>query len=185
MLYSENCEYKFFGGQGGKGSTLRQNKDGRRQRERDRSRDSKCEGDQRGREEPGSLARQNHCDPCLKEVRGWRKHRDGQRGQAVACCVGTAVVTQMPAGPQAGVDGLRGCLSGSGLGSDASGPWLLVGPDALASSRFRPLGRGLDLGNQCCIFRAEPPSPFQDFPGSRGHWAGSTAAAKTNHPRDL
>lgn len=30
-----------------------------------------------------------------------------------------------------------------------------------------------------------PPSPYQDFPGSRGHWAGSTAAAKTNHPRDL
>lgn len=27
-----------------------------------------------------------------------------------------------------------------------------------------------------------PPSPYQDFPGSRGHWAGSTAAAKTNQP---
>lgn len=108
----------------------------------------------------------------------------GREGKQVACCVGTAVVTQMPAGPQADVD-LLSCLSGSVLGSEASGPWLLVGPDTLASSRFRPLGLSLGLDNQCCIFRAEPPSPYQDFPGSRGHWAGSTAAAKTNHPRDL
>lgn len=80
--------------------------------------------------------------------RGFRSVAGGGTGtsrdsEQVACCVGTAVVTQMPVGPQAGVDDLLGCLSGSGLGSDASGPWLLAGPDALASSRFRPLDPGL------------------------------------------
>lgn len=87
----------------------------------------KCEGDQRGRDEPGSL------EPVWPlPVRGFRsvaggRTRTGREGKQVACCVGTAVVTQMPAWPQAGVDGLLGCLSGSGLGSDASGPWLLAG----------------------------------------------------------
>lgn len=82
-----------------------------------------------------------------------------REGKQVACCVETAAVTQMPAGPQAGVDGLLSCLSGSGLGSDASGPWLLAGPDTLASSRFRPLGLSLGLDNQLLHFQGRAPHP--------------------------
>jgi hypothetical protein len=185
--YTLKTESKSLGGGGWKGNTLRQSKDGWSQRERDRSRDgSKQETKEEEKSQDHWPGRTSVTPPerGFRSVAG-RGTGTSREGKPVACCVRTAVVTQMPAGPHAGVDGLLGCLSGSGLGSDTSGPWLLVGPDALASSCFRLLGCGLGLGNQCCVFRAEPPSPYQDFPGSRGHWAGSTAAAKTNHPRDL
>lgn len=82
--------------------------------------------------------------------------------------MGTAAVTQMPAratGRYGWPLELSGIYLARGLGSDAHGPWLLVGPDALAASHFRPLGPGLGLGNQCCVFRAKPPIPLSGLSG--------------------
>lgn len=84
-------------------------------------------------------------------------------------------------GHWAGVDSLLGCLVFIWLPLwglthiGCCGDWMLLG---LGTSVHLAWAWAVSVG----FSGPRPPSPCQDFPGSRGHWAGSTAAAKTNQP---